>query len=52
MGINLKAKYTKDLLERDKKIEILSPIIENVNSPLVLAVNAPWGTGKITFVKL
>ncbi|MEB3190335.1 MAG: P-loop NTPase fold protein [Snowella sp.] len=52
MGIDLKMKYTQDLLERDKEIEILSPIIENVNSSLVLAVNAPWGTGKTTFVEL
>jgi hypothetical protein len=52
MGIDLKTKYTEDLLERNKEIEILSPIIENVNSSLVLAVNAPWGTGKTTFVEL
>jgi hypothetical protein len=41
MGIDIKSKYTKDLLDRDQEIEILTPIIEKVNSSLVLAVNAP-----------
>lgn len=44
--------FKNDLLERKDEIENLTPIILNVNEPLVLAIDSPWGTGKTTFVRL
>jgi|SaaInlStandDraft_3_1057020.scaffolds.fasta_scaffold07691_2 hypothetical protein len=43
---------TQDLLGRDKEIENLSPVLLNVQAPLVFAIDAPWGAGKTTFIKL
>lgn len=42
----------EDKLGRKKEIENLSPVLLNVEAPLVLAVDAPWGAGKTTFIKL
>ena len=44
--------FDHDLLDRKEEIENLTQIVCNVEDPLVLAINAPWGTGKTTFVKL
>lgn len=41
-----------DLLGRKNEIENLTPIILNAAAPLVLTIDAPWGAGKTTFVKL
>lgn len=44
--------FKNDLLDRKKEISNLTSIVLNFNDPLVLALNAPWGAGKTTFVKL
>ncbi|MEB3123997.1 MAG: P-loop NTPase fold protein [Snowella sp.] len=44
--------FDNDLLDREEEIINLTDIIQNVEAPLVLAVNAPWGTGKSTFIRL
>jgi len=41
-----------DLLTRNKEIENISPIMLSAQGPLVLAVDAPWGGGKTTFIHL
>ncbi len=41
-----------DLLGRKTEVENLTPIVLNVPTPLVIAIDAPWGSGKTTFVKL
>lgn len=41
-----------DKLERWKEIENLSPVLLNAQAPLVFALDAPWGGGKTTFIKL
>jgi KAP family P-loop domain len=41
-----------DLLERSNEIKNITPIILNVDAPLVVAIDSPWGTGKTYFVKL
>ena len=41
-----------DLLGRLKEIENLSPVLLNAEAPLVFAVDAPWGSGKTTFIRL
>ncbi|MBT4129607.1 MAG: NTPase KAP [Candidatus Marinimicrobia bacterium] len=42
----------EDLLERKDEIENLSPVLLNAAAPLVFALDAPWGGGKTTFIKL
>lgn len=44
--------FSKDLLNREPEIENLSTLISNLNSPAVLAIDSPWGTGKTTFIKM
>ncbi|TNB77754.1 NTPase KAP [Pseudomonas sp. Fig-3] len=42
----------QDLLGRHAEIENLSPVLLNAQSPLVFAIDAPWGGGKTTFFRL
>jgi hypothetical protein len=42
----------EDLLGRHAEIENLSPVLLNAQSPLVFAIDAPWGGGKTTFFRL
>ncbi|WP_445356662.1 P-loop NTPase fold protein [Microbulbifer sp. ANSA002] len=41
-----------DRLKRCEEIENLTPILESVEAPLVLAIDSPWGGGKTTFIDL
>jgi predicted KAP-like P-loop ATPase len=50
--IDPQSPFDNDLLDREEEIKNLTNIIQNVEDPLVLAINAPWGTGKTTFIKL
>lgn len=43
---------SEDLLGRHKEIENISPVLLNAQAPLVFAIDAPWGGGKTTFIKL
>lgn len=42
----------KDIFGRKELGESLVRIIEQVEHPLVIALDAPWGSGKTTFVKM
>ena len=42
----------EDRLGRDKEIENLTPVLLNAQAPLVFALDARWGGGKTTFIKL
>ncbi len=44
--------FSIDLLDREQEIKNLTPLILNLNSPAVFAVNSRWGTGKTTFVDM
>ncbi len=44
--------FKNDLLDRETEIKNLTPILLNYNDPLVLALDAPWGAGKTTFVRI
>jgi predicted KAP-like P-loop ATPase len=44
--------FKNDLLARESEIKNLARIVLNYNDPLVLALDAPWGSGKTTFVRL
>ena len=44
--------FQYDLLERQKVAEVLANITERIEGPCVLAVDAAWGAGKTTFLKM
>ena len=44
--------FANDKLNRKDSIEDLSNLIVSNTEPLVLSINASWGSGKTTFVKL
>lgn len=44
--------FRDDLLDREVPIDILSNIVGSIEGPCVLAVNAAWGTGKTTFLRM
>ena len=61
MGIRIQPKEIKvpkdnpfinDRLDRKKSVEALTHLLNNFDSPCVLAVDAMWGNGKTTFLKM
>ena len=44
--------FKYDLLNRKEQIEALTNIVGNVEGPCVLALDAAWGTGKTTFIRI
>lgn len=50
--INHAAPFGGDCLNRQSEIENLTTLFANSESPLVLAIDAPWGSGKTTFIKM
>lgn len=44
--------FEQDKLERKPDVKNLSLLLRNISSPIVLSVNAPWGTGKTTFLEM
>ncbi len=44
--------FKNDRLNRKPHVENFSTLLENISSPIVLSVNAPWGQGKTTFVEM
>ena len=44
--------FRNDLLDRKEKAEILTSLISNIDGPCTMAVDAAWGAGKTTFLKM
>ena len=44
--------FKNDLLGRQEPVEVLTHLIGNLEGPCVLAVDAAWGKGKTTFLKI
>lgn len=44
--------FRNDKLGRNESVENLTRLLLNVSSPLVFSVNAPWGAGKTTYMKM
>ncbi len=44
--------FGEDLLDRRESVEVLTDILGSIDGPCVLAVDAAWGTGKTTFLKM
>jgi hypothetical protein len=41
-----------DKLDREPLIQNLTKMVQNIPSPFVLSINASWGMGKTTLLKL
>ncbi len=46
------APFKNDRLNRKPTVELLSALIENLETPFVFSINSPWGTGKTTFIRM
>ena len=44
--------FQNDLLNRKKPIQTLTGLLANLEGPCTLSVDAPWGHGKTTFLKM
>ena len=44
--------FENDLLGREKSIKTLTNVLNNVGSPCIMSVDAPWGAGKTTFLSM
>ena len=44
--------FKNDLLDRKHHVEIFTQLIGSFKDPCVLALNASWGTGKTTFIRM
>ena len=44
--------FRHDLLDRKEKAEVLTSLIRNIDGPCTMAVDAAWGAGKTTFLKM
>lgn len=44
--------FRHDLLGRKQPVEILTHLLRSIEGPCVIAVDAAWGTGKTTFLKM
>ena len=44
--------FKNDLLSRKDSAEVLTHLVGSIEGPCVLAVDAAWGAGKTTFLKL
>ena len=44
--------FQHDLLDRQKMVESLTHLVSSIEGPCVIAVDAPWGAGKTTFLKM
>ena len=44
--------FEYDLLGRKEQVEVLTNLVANMEGPCVFAVDAAWGTGKTTFIRI
>lgn len=44
--------FENDKLNRREYAELLTNLVTNLEKPCVVAIDAPWGTGKTTFIKM
>lgn len=44
--------FENDVLDRGKLVEFLSVLIGKLNGPFVMVLDAPWGSGKTTLVRM
>lgn len=44
--------FEQDLLDRKESVEVLTHLVSSFDGPCGLAVDAAWGNGKTTFLKI
>ena len=44
--------FQHDLLGRKEPAELLTQLVDGIDGPCVMAIDAPWGAGKTTFLKM
>lgn len=44
--------FQNDKLNRKPHVSNFASLLDNISSPIVLSVNAPWGQGKTTFLEM
>src|SRR4030067_467457 len=44
--------FKNDLLAREESAKILTELIKSISEPFVICIDAPWGQGKTTFLKM
>lgn len=44
--------FRNDKMKREHTIELFTDLISTVNQPFTICLNAPWGGGKTTFIKM
>lgn len=44
--------FKYDLLDRKEKAEVLTSLVSNIDGPCTMAIDAAWGAGKTTFLKM
>ena len=44
--------FANDQLDRQEPVETLTSILQRVDSPCILGIDAPWGSGKTTFLDM
>ena len=44
--------FKNDLLDRKETAELLTDVVRSIEGPGVVAIDAAWGTGKTTFLKM
>ncbi|HJT20372.1 MAG TPA: P-loop NTPase fold protein [Nitrospira sp.] len=52
LSIDPKNPFALDRMERNKSATLLTQLLERVDTPFVLALDAKWGNGKTTFVEM
>lgn len=52
LEIPLKDPFENDMLNRKENVEVLTHLIESTYGPRVISVDAEWGNGKTTFLKM
>jgi len=50
--VTIEAPFENDVLERKASIEKLTHLVKSTEQPFVLSVEAPWGWGKTTFIRM
>jgi hypothetical protein len=50
--VDLENPFKNDKLNRQPHVDNFSILLENISSPIVLSINAPWGQGKTTFLEM
>jgi hypothetical protein len=50
--VSKESPYKYDCLSRKEHVDNLSSLLQNISSPIVLSINASWGQGKTTFIRM